>query len=192
MLHQHNFSTNETTTTMIHQMKEALKYAQRNLERAQMKNIRHANKSRRAEELKEGDQVLLATRNLRNFQTHLPVKLRRRWTGPFSILTKISPVAYKLDVPPGWRIHPTFHVSALCKYNTSDTFVRADQPPPTILIGDHLKYEVEAILHHKGQGHHQRYLVMWRGYPLTEATWEPVSTFTHSQEILQDYLHRIE
>ena len=76
-------------------------------------------------------------------------------------LLRSSPVAYKLDLPPVWKIHQTFHVSNLCRYHTSDSFVRLEQPPPPILIEDHLEYEVEVILHHKGQGRHRRYLVMW-------------------------------
>ena len=192
MLHQHQFSTNETTTTILDSMKIALEEAQQNLQQAQARAVRQAHKSRRAEEFEEGDRVLLSTRNLRTFESHLPVKLRRRWTGPFFILKKISPVAYQLDLPPGWKIHPTFHVSLLRRYNTSNTFVRVEQPPPPELIEDSLEYEVEAILRHKGQGRRRRYLVLWKGYPLTEATWEPISSFTHAQEILQDYLRRIE
>ena len=191
MLTSSQFSTNETTNSIISHMKTALEEAQRNLHQAQIRNIRQANKSRRSEEFTEGDQVLLSTRNLRNFDVHLPIKLRRRWTGPFSICKKISPVAYALELPPGWKIHSTFHVSNLRRYYTSQEFVRTEQPPPPILIEDHLEYEVEAILRHRGQGRHRRYLVMWKGYPLTEATWEPLSSFTHSQDILQDYLRRI-
>ena len=37
------------------------------------------------------------------------------------------------------------------------------------------EYEVEAILRHKGKGTRRLYLVMWKGYPITEASWEPES-----------------
>ena len=192
MLASSQFSTNETAHLIISHMKVILEEAQRNIRQAQVRNIRQANKSRRAEEFEEGDQIVLSTRNIRNFDVHLPIKLRRRWTGPFSILKKISPVAYKIKFPPGWRIHSTFHVNNLRRYHKSQKFVWTEQPPPPILIEDHLEYEVEAILSHKGQGRHRRYLVMWKDYPLMEATWKPLSSFTHSREILQDYLRRIE
>ena len=37
------------------------------------------------------------------------------------------------------------------------------------------EYEVEAILKHKCKGARYLYLVMWKGYPITEASWEPES-----------------
>ena len=101
-------------------------------------------------------------------------------------------MAYKLDLPQGRKIHATFHVSNLRPYHQSQTFVWKEQPPPPILIEDHLEYEVEVVLRHKGQGRHRCYLVLWKGYPILEATWEPTSSFTHAQEILQDYLRCIE
>ena len=42
--------------------------------------------------------------------------------------------------------------------------------PPPALVGDTLEYEVEGILRHQGKGARHRYLVLWKGYPLTEAT----------------------
>ena len=73
MFQSHQFSTNETTMTILSHMKQALEEAQENLRRAQEWNVRQANKSRRAEEFEEGDQILLSTPNLRNFDLHLPV-----------------------------------------------------------------------------------------------------------------------
>ena len=35
------------------------------------------------------------------------------------------------------------------------------------------EYEVEAILRHKGKGARCLYLVMWKEYSITEASWEP-------------------
>ena len=128
---------------MLDRMKQSLEDARSNLQAAQQKAARQANKSRRDEEFNEGDEVVLSTKNLRTFDMHLPVKLRRRWTGPFKILKKISPMTYRLELPPGWRIHPTFHISNLRRFNRSDTFVREEQPPPPVLVGDYLEYEVE-------------------------------------------------
>ena len=53
------------------------------------------------------------------------------------------------------------------------------------------EYEVEAILRHKGKGASRRYLVLWKGYPLTEASWEPESHLQNAPLILEDYLRRI-
>ena len=53
------------------------------------------------------------------------------------------------------------------------------------------EYEVEAILRHKGKGAQCLYLVMWKGYPITEASWEPESHLRNAPLILEDYLRRI-
>ena len=85
---------------MVERMKTALEEAQANLAHAQSRAQYQANKSRRDESYKVGDEVLLATRNLRIDQ-HLPPKLRRRWSGPFWVVKVVSPLAYKVDLPPG-------------------------------------------------------------------------------------------
>ena len=50
------------------------------------------------------------------------------------------------------------------------------------------EYEVEAILRHKGKGAQRLYLVMWKGYPIIEASWEPESHLHNVPLILEDYL----
>ena len=34
--------------------------------------------------------------------------------------------------------------------------------------------------------------LLWKGYPLTEATWEPESHLTNAPDILEEYLCRVE
>ena len=75
--------------------------------------------------------------------------------------------------------------------------MREIEPPPLVLVGDTLEYEVEGILWHQGKGARHQYLVLWKGYPLTEATWEPESHLANTLDILEEYLcagsrHRIE
>ena len=127
-------------------MKEALDDAKLNLAKAQEKTKRQVDKTRRAEEWKVGDRVYLSTRHLRTFAPHIPTKLRRRWVGPFTIQKVVSPVAFRLDLPPGWQIHPTFHASNLKAYIRRPEFEREVEPPPSELVDENLEYEVEAIL----------------------------------------------
>ena len=70
--------------------------------------------------------------------------------------------------------------------------MREVEPPPPVLVGDTLEYEVEGFLRHQGTGARCRYLVLWKGYPLTEATWEPESYLTNALDILEEYLRRVE
>ena len=53
------------------------------------------------------------------------------------------------------------------------------------------EYEVEAIRKHKGKGARCLYLVMWKGYPIIEASWEPESLLQNAPLILEEYLRYI-
>ena len=95
-------------------------------------------------------------------------------------------------MPLGWQIHHIFHISKLKHYIHSEEFLREVELPPPILVGDTLEYEVEGILWHQGTRAWHRYLVLWKGYPLTEATWEPESHLTNAPDILEQYLCWVE
>ncbi len=184
-------STVEAVQEMVDRMKAALENAQTNLAAAQHRMKEYADRSRRDEQFRVGTEVALRTQHLRTLDTHLPSKLRRRWIGPFKVTEVISPVAYRLGLPPGWKIWPVFHVSNLKRYHRSDEFVRMEEPPPSLLVDEDEEYIVEGILRHKGEGAQRRYLVLWAGYPLTEATWEPESHLDHALDVLADYLRRV-
>ena len=170
----------EAVQEMVDRMKTALEDAQQNLTTAQQRMKAYADRSRRDETFRVGTEVVLNTRNLQQLDKHLPLKLRRRWVGPFKVEKVVSPVVYWLSLPPGWKIWPVFHVSNLKRFRRSNEFVREDQPLPPILVDGEEEYEVEGILRHKGDGARRRYLVLWKGYPLTEATWEPESHLEHA------------
>ena len=130
------------------------------------------NRSRRSVEYNVSDEVVLTTKYIKNYCAHLLAKIKVRWVGPFTITQKVSPVAYRVDLLPGWRLHPVFHVDKLKKYIRSKEFLWEVHPPPPVVVEDHLDYEVEGFIQHWGKGTHQQYLVLWKGYPFTEATWE--------------------
>ena len=109
-------TSNQAVKEAISRMKEALSDAKSNLAKAQEQMKRRVDRTRRTEEWAVGDQILLSTRNLRMFAPHLPSKLKSYWVGPFTIAKVVSPVAFRLNLPPGWQIHPTFHASNLKAY----------------------------------------------------------------------------
>ena len=108
-------------------------------------------RSRRDEKYEVGDKVVLSTRHISANQ-QLPSKLRRRWIGRYRVAKVISPVAYGLDLPPAWRIHPIFHVSNLKRFHRSTEFEREEKSSSPMVVDGEEECEVEAILKHKGKG----------------------------------------
>ena len=47
---------------------------------------------------------------------HRVLKLHSRYYGPFRVIEKVGEVAYRLLLPEGCQLHPTFHVSQLKKH----------------------------------------------------------------------------
>ena len=66
------------------------------LRSAQAQQKRHADRRRRHVEFDVGDQVLLSTRNLKLLAPSR--KLQDRFVGPFTVVAKVGPVAYRLDL----------------------------------------------------------------------------------------------
>ena len=65
-------------------------------------------------------------------------------------------------------------------------------PSPMVVDGEK-EYEAEVILRHrhKRKGTWHLYLVMCKGYPIIEASWEPESHLQNAPLILEDYLRRV-
>lgn len=102
----------------------------------------------------------------------------------------VGPVAYKLKMNPGWRIHPVFHVSLLEPYRPDGG---VQPPPPPIELEGVLEYEVESILSHRFRGRrHPRasYLVAWKGYGPEHNSWEPERYVVNAPEAVADYWRR--
>ncbi|EKG09077.1 Chromo domain/shadow [Macrophomina phaseolina MS6] len=129
-----------------------------------------------------GQPVLLSARNIR---TKRPCKkLDNRYLGPFRILEKIGPQAYRLDLPQSMsRLHNVFNVALLEAYTARPGF----QPPPVEEIDDGEHWEVEAIVAHK-EGPPRQYLLKWLGWPHEHNEWKQEEELDNCRELLQDYL----
>ena len=123
-----------------------------------------------------------------NLQLNYPSrKLAPKQQGPFEIAQVLSPLAYCLCLPPTWKIHNVFHASLLSSYKETEAHGPNFSKPPPDLIGTEEEYKVKQIISHWGTSGRHRYLTTWKGYPLSENTWEPESNLQHTSEILSDY-----
>src|SRR6266403_2249268 len=119
---------------------------------------------------------------------HQKAKLTPRRIGPFQIIQEISPVAYRLELPPNWRVHDMFHASLLTPYHETPAhgpnFTRL---PPDLIDGED-EYEVERIVAHRqfGQSKRLQYLIKWKGYPDSDNTWEPADQ-VHAPDLIKHY-----
>lgn len=120
-----------------------------NLAQAQERMAEYANCRRTPLELKEGDMVLVKTKNL---QIHRPSrKLGHTHEGPFKVLRKIGRVAYLLELPESWTVHPVFHVSLLEPYKNPNNRNlgfqdREEAPPAPTNVGGIEQFRVDKII----------------------------------------------
>ena len=134
---------------------------------------------------KVGDKVWLEATNLHlNYPSK---KLAPKRQGLFKIAQVLSPLTYQLCLPSTWKIHDVFHASLLSPYKETETHGPNFSKPPPDLIEAKEEYEVEQIVSHRGPLGRRKYLTLWKGYPLSENTWEPESNLRHAPEILGDY-----
>ena len=100
-------------------------------------------------------------------------KLSPRFIGPYEIVSKVGPVAYRLKLPPELSsIHDTFHVSMLRKYIPNPSHV-------PVQLKENLTYEETPmkIVDHKKQVLRSKVIplvkVLWKNHEREAATWEP-------------------
>ena len=140
--------------------------------------------------------------NAKNIRTeHATKKLSPKLYGLFKVLEKRGNRAFKLDISPGWKIHPVFQVSLLEPYNVSDRPNREQtQREPEDVEGE-LEWEVEKIVKSEIITYTRKvrrvdkefkelcYFVNWAGCSEDENTWEPPEGLVNAREIVEKF-HR--
>lgn len=175
-----------TTPPMTKAFRALVDRAAAHLEQAKIQQKAFADASRRPLEFSVGDHVWVSTRYMVQRGSRV---FAQRYVGPFRIIERIGKAAYKLDLPPSMQVHPVFHVSLLT----------ADKPRPQEMQGDNdwqpmdevehglPTYEVEHILDQRGEGPTLQYLVKWKGFPASDATWEPASHLDNCPALLRAF-----
>ena len=124
-------------------------------------------------------------------------KLSNQRTGPFPIKRRIGRLAYELELPPEWRVHPVISVAQLEPVpKESDPYARPrpTHPPAVEMEGDtedFKSYEVEKLVGRRirkfGRTETIQYLVRWLGYGSEHDTWRSLSVLDNSMELVEAY-----
>lgn len=187
----------ESLSDMVEKMQEETTAAIEHIKEAQARQASYANKKRRELVLNVDDKVMLSSKNI-NFAGS--PKLSPRWFGPFVVTEKINDVAYRLQLPSGWRIHDVFHVSLLKRF-VEDSYDRAVvNPPPVSIDSSSSFFEVEKILDKRiitvRKKPVAQYLIQWRGFSMSDCTWEPIGNLKDVKPMIDAFelerMHKIE
>jgi hypothetical protein len=123
-----------------------------------------------------GDLVYLKLQPFRftAFNIHQHLKLTTRYYGPFKILEKIGPTAYKLQLPENVNIHPVFYVSQLKKHIGPKDMPQSNLPMVTpegyIKVAPVVVLDTRALP--RGDEIITQWQVQWENLQLEQATWE--------------------
>jgi len=183
---------NEAASTFVRDMQDAAKEAEAALKLAADTMKAQTDKHRQpSRNYIVGQRVWLEATNI-NFPAApgATKKLMDRRVGPFKILKKIGPSAYRLQLPRGWkRMHPVFNEALLTPFVPPEAeHQKAPPPPPPDIIEGKPEYDVEEVLNSRRQGRNGiQYLVLWKGYPREDATWEPPSNMARAEEAISDF-----
>ena len=85
------------------------------------------------------------------------------------------------------KIHAVFHVSLLEQYVENDIPGRIQPPPPSVTIEDQVEHEVEEVLDSKIMRKRLFYLVKWKGYPVSENSWEPAPNLSNAKDLVDQF-----
>ena len=177
---------------MVLKTTERILQVRSRLQTAQSLQKSYADKRRSDLEFQVGDMVLLKVSPWKDvIRFKKQGKLGPRYIGPFSVVSRVGKVAYRLDLPAELnQIHSTFHVFQLRKCLVDDSTVA---PLEDIQVDDSLNYieRPVAILDMKSKDLRNRRVelvkVKWQHRKVSEWTWEPEDEMReHYPELFQD------
>ncbi|KAL0543893.1 hypothetical protein IC582_018998 [Cucumis melo] len=162
---------------LVQSTNEAIQKIRSRMHTAQSRQKSYADARRKDLEFEVGDKVFLKVAPMRGvLRFERRGKLSPRFVGPFEILERIGPVAYRLALPPSLStVHDVFHVSMLRKYVPDPSHVVDYEP---LEIDENLSYAEQPVevLAREVKTLRNKEIplvkVLWRNHRLEEATWE--------------------
>ena len=120
-------------------------------------------------------------------------KLGQQFVGPFTVTGRIGRLAYRLDLPTTWRVHPVISVAQLEPWpNENDPFGRP-QPntQPTVIVQGQEEYEIERLLRkrtiRRGRRYSTEYLVRWVGWGPEHDSWFNVKDLGNARDLVEEF-----
>jgi hypothetical protein len=192
-------TNNPTAVEMITNLYDDLDRAKKNVLTAQQRQAQYVNKHRREVKFKVGDRVWLSTAHLR--VEHGVHKLLPKYIGPYAITEVINDNAYRLQLPDKYRqLNDSFNIDKLQPYQDGsaafpDRVLTRSMPEPELLEDGQEAWEVEKILDKRTvklgrSATRVEYLTKWKGYADWDCTWEPLTSFKHAPDVIQEYEQR--
>lgn len=173
---------------LIQEMTDKVKMIQQHIRTAQSRQKSYAYKRRKPLEFQIGDRVFLKispTKGVRRF--NVKGKLSSRYIGPYPMVGKVNPPAYRLELPSNLgHIHDVFYISQLWKYVPDPMYVLKEEPP---LLAKDLTFEQQLIqiLDRRIKRLRTKEVplvkVLWANQETSEATWET------EDEMMKNYPH---
>ncbi|KAL4021331.1 hypothetical protein IC575_020125 [Cucumis melo] len=162
---------------LVQSTNEAIQKIRSRMHTAQSRQKSYADVRRKDLEFEVGDKVFLKVAPMKGvLRFERRGKLSPRFVGPFEILERIGPVAYRLALPPSLStVHNVFHVSMLRKYVPDPSHVVDYEP---LEIDENLSYveqPVEVLAREVKTLRNKEIplvKVLWRNHRVEEATWE--------------------
>ncbi|KAA0050673.1 pol protein [Cucumis melo var. makuwa] len=156
---------------------EAIQKIRSRMHTAQSRQKCYADVRRKDLEFEVGDKVFLKVAPMRGvLRFERRGKLSPRFVGPFEILERIGPVAYRLALPPSLStVHDVFHVSMLRKHVPDPSHIVDYEP---LEIDENLSYTEQPVevLAREVKTLRNKEIplvkVLWRNHRVEEATWE--------------------
>jgi len=157
-------------------MKEKIALIRKRMFTAQSRQKSYADKHRRKLEFAVGDLIYLKVSPMWNvYRFGNKGKLSPRYVGPFQVVKQVSPLLYKIEMPPNLAaVHNVFHVSQLRKCVHDPSQVIHHEP---LNIQPNLTYEElpVQIIDCKEQQLRTRTIplvkILWRNHGVEEASW---------------------
>ncbi|KAL0549087.1 hypothetical protein IC582_013567 [Cucumis melo] len=162
---------------LVQSTNEAIQKIRSRMHTAQSRQNSYADVRRKDLEFEVGDKVFLKVAPMRGvLRFERRGKLSPHFVGPFEILERIGPVAYRLALPPSLStVHDVFHVSMLRKYVPDPSHVVDYEP---LEIDENLSYTEQPVevLAREVKTLRNKEIplvkVLWRNHRVEEATWE--------------------